>query len=214
MFPFPALCLAAATLALGLATTASGADAQDAHRRGLQAFHRGDVTTAMSLLRGPADRGHAPSQALLAFILDRADFPEEALRLYRAAAGQDDPEGHAGLAGHYLTGRGIAKDEKRALEHFSKAAELGHAASINALADAHLKGQMGLGTEPRDHARAQADLRRAAEAGHLPAIDALARAYRDGSFGLAADAAQAATWQERGKQLRQQRATATPKAGG
>jgi TPR repeat protein len=66
---------------------------------------------------------------MLAFILDKADFVDEATALYRAAAAQDDADGHAGLAHAYLTGRGVAKDEKLALQHFSKAADLGHAGS-------------------------------------------------------------------------------------
>ena len=140
-----------AVLLAALQCAAAPASPEDEHRRGLQAYHRGDVSTAMSLLRGPAAAGHAPAQALLAFILDRADFADEALRLYRAAAAQGDAEAHAGLANLLLTGRGIAKDEKQALEHFSKAAALGHVPAIQVLADAHLKGLMGLGQAPQDH---------------------------------------------------------------
>jgi TPR repeat protein len=103
------------------------------HALGLKAYQQGDVVAAMALLRGPAKAGHAPSQALLAFLLDRADYVDEAARLYRAAAEQNDPEGHAGLANAYLTGRGLAKDEKAARLHFSKAAELGHLGSRQAL---------------------------------------------------------------------------------
>jgi TPR repeat protein len=131
-------------LGLVLATVdAWGAPAED-HQRGVQAYRRGDVVGAIAALRPPAQAGHAPSQTLLAFILDRADFADEAARLYQAAAAQDDPEGHAGLANAYLTGRGIAKDEKRAWQHFSKAAELGHLSSIEVVANAHAKGQFGL----------------------------------------------------------------------
>jgi TPR repeat protein len=99
------------------------------HQRGMQAYQRGDVVAAMAALRPAAKAGHAPSQTMLAFILDKADFVEESVALYRAAAEHNDAEGHAGLGNAYLTGRGVAKDEKQALRHFSKAAELGHAAS-------------------------------------------------------------------------------------
>ena len=125
---------------------AAGAPADD-HQRGEQSYRRGDVVGAIAALRPPAQAGHTPSQTLLAFILDRADFADEAARLYQAAAAQDDPEGHAGLANAYLTGRGIAKDEKRAWQHFSKAAELGHAASIEAVANAYAKGLFGQGVD-------------------------------------------------------------------
>ena len=185
---------------------------EDDHRRGLQAYHRGDVATAMAVLRAPAAAGHAPSQSLLAFILDRGDFAEEAGRLYTQAAAQGDAEAHAALGNFYLTGRGFAKDEKLALLHFSKAAEQGHALAIQVIADAHVKGLMGLGAEPRDPARTRADLLRAADLGHLPAAEALARAYRDGGFGLQPDAAQAARWQARSAELRAGRASAPAKA--
>lgn len=190
----------------------AGAATEDEYRLGLQAYQRGDVVSAMSLLRAPARAGHAGSQTLLAFILERADFAEEAARLYAQGAAQGDAEAHAGLANLYLTGRGIAKDEKLALVHFSKAAELGHAAAIEVMASAHLKGQWGLATEPRDNAAAVVALRRAAEQGYRPAADALAQAYRQGGFGLAADAAQAALWQARSDELRRQRAGAQAKS--
>ncbi|MDH5538254.1 MAG: sel1 repeat family protein [Rhizobacter sp.] len=160
----------------------------------------------MGLLRAPADAGHAPSQSLLAFILERADLPEAAARLYRQAAAQGDAEAQAALASLYLTGRGIAKDEKQALLYFSKAAESGHALAIQVLADAHLSGLMGLADGPRDNSRTVAVLRRAAEQGHLPSIDALAEAYRVGGFDLRADAEQAAHWRARGADLRARRA--------
>lgn len=114
------------------AAWAAAAPADD-HQRGVLAYQRGDVVAAMAALRPAAQAGHAPSQVLLAFILDRGDFPDEAARLYRQASEQGDAEGHAGLANLLQTGRGIAKDEKAAREHFSKAAALGHAGAAQAL---------------------------------------------------------------------------------
>lgn len=201
--------LIVALLACGGASLAAPADD---HQRGLQAYQRGDVVAAMSALRSAAKAGHAPSQSLLAFILDRADFAEEALQLYRDAAAQNDAEGHAGLANMALSGRGIAKDENLAVQHFSKAADLGHAASIQALANAYLKNQLGLDAQGRDAAGALSAWRRAAERGHAPSADALAGAYQAGSHGVAADAAQAASWQARAAELRKQQAAPAAKA--
>lgn len=121
---------------LQCSAAAACAAPEDDHRRAQQAYHRGDVATAMAALRAPAQAGHAPSQSLLAFMLDRGDFVEEAAALYRQAAAQDDTEALYALANFHLTGRGVAKDEKQALALFSKAAELGHAASAQVLADA------------------------------------------------------------------------------
>lgn len=190
----------------------AGATSDDDYRRGFQAYQSGDVVTAMSLLRAPAGAGHAAAQSLLAFILDRADLVEDAVRWYRAAAAQDDPEAYAALANFYLTGRGIAKDEKQALQHFSKAAELGHASAIEVVAEAYLKGQLGLTQTTRDNAAAVVALRRAAERRHLPSVQALAAAYRDGGFGLTPDTTQAARWQAVDAEMRAARGGAAKKA--
>ena len=197
-------------LAGSLWVAAALAAPADDHQRGVLAYNRGDVSGAMSALRGPAKAGYAPSQVLLAFILDRADFTEEAFALYRDAALQDDTEGHLGVGNAYLTGRGVAKDEKRAWQHFSKAADLGHPAAIEIVAEAHVKGQLGQGGAPPDQALAA--VRRAADRGHLASIDALAQAYRNGRWGLAVDPQQAASWQGRSTQLRAQRAAVKPAA--
>ena len=138
---------------LQCSVAAAWAAPEDDHRRGLEAYHRGDVAAAMSVLRAPAKAGHAPSQALLAFMLDRGDFVEEAAALYRQAAAQDDTDALYALANFHLTGRGVAKDEKQALALFSKAAELGHAASAQVLADARARGLMGLSAPPATSAK-------------------------------------------------------------
>lgn len=122
-------CLAAA---LALTVAAAFAAPEDDYARGRTAYARGDVGTAMRVLRAPAEAGHGPSMALLAFLLERSDFVDEALVLYRRAAEQDVADAHVGLGHLYLAGRGVAKDEKTALSHFSKAARLGdaHAAAL------------------------------------------------------------------------------------
>jgi len=190
--------------------SAAAAAPADDHARGVQAYQRGDVVGAMRELGRAADAGHVPSQTMLAFILDRADFAADAVRLYRAAAERDDADGHAGLAGAYLTGRGIAKDEKAAWRHFSKAADLGHAAAIEQVADAHRLRRMPEGMDSPEMARSA--LLRAAERGHLASIDALVQAHASGAYGLAPDAAQAERWRARADTLRRQRA-GTPASG-
>ncbi len=201
-----------AGLAWLLAALAAAAP-EDDFQRARAAYSRGDVVAAMAALRPAAESGHAPSMTMLAFILDRADFDTEAARWYREAAGRGDTEGHAGLANLLLTGRGVAKDEKAALAHFSKAAEAGHEASIVLLADAWLGGPLAPSL-PADAAAGRAALERAALRNHLPAIDALAQAFREGGrFGVSADAQQAAAWSARAAELRKLRATPAPKAG-
>ena len=149
-----------------LACAAAVAAPADDHQRGMQAWQRGDVVAAMSELRRAADAGHVPSQTMLAFILDRAGYVDESARLYRAAAERGDAEGHAGFAAALLGGRGLAKDEKLAWQHFSKAAELGHVPSIDLLAQAYRSGQPGLPQDAAaaEHWRARGDVLRKATA--------------------------------------------------
>ena len=205
-----ALGVTAATVALWHAAAHAAPD--DDFARGRLAWQRGDVTGAMSALRAPAKAGHVPSQLLLAHILEGADFAQEAAQLYRDAAAQDSPDGHAGLASLHLAGRGVAKDEKLALQHFSKAAELGHPLSIEVIANAWVKGQLGLDAAA-DPAAAKAALLRAAERQHLASADALAQGYQSGRYGLPVDAAEAARWRERAAAWRRERAASAPGGG-
>lgn len=197
--------------AVSLATGALHAAPADDHDRGRQAWQRGDVVAAMDALRPAATAGHVPSQLLLAFILDSADFPDEATALYRKAAEAGDAEGHAGLANAYLSGRGIAKDEKLAVQHFSKAAALSNRAAIEVLALAWAGGQLGL-IAAQDPAAARRALEHAAGIGHAPSAEALARAYAGGGLGQVTDAAEATRWKARAAELRQQQRAAKPPA--
>lgn len=198
-----------ALLWLALALLPCVAAPEDDFQRGRLSYNRGDVVGAMSALKPAAEAGHAPSMALLAFILDRAGFDADALRWYRAASEKDDVEGHAGLANFFLTGRAVAKDEKAAFRHFSKAADLGHAVSIEVVANAHLGGALAPAA-PADEAAALAALERAALRNHLPSIDALAEAYGGGSRGARLDATQAEVWRTRAAELRRLRTTPAP----
>lgn len=201
-------------LALTLVLAAGGLRAapEDDHKRALQSYQRGDVVAAINALRPAAKAGHAPSMTMLAFILDRSDFIDEALALYQGAATQGDAEGHSGLANYFLIGRAVAKDEKRAFEHFSKAADLGHAGSIEIVAEAHLNRRLGGQELNSDDAAIVAALRRAAAQGHLRSVDALAQAHQAGRWGLAADATAAASWQSKAAELRKQRGLTPAKA--
>lgn len=201
--------LLCAGLLCSLATMAAPADD---HARALGLLQRGDVVGALGALRAPAAAGHVPSMSLLGFINDRADMVDEAARWWREAAAKGDAEAHVGLANLHLAGRGLAKDEKQALQHFSEAAALGHAGAAAALSEAWLKGQLGLdaAARPQD---AVASWQRAAGQGHVRSAEALALAYREGRHGLAPDAAQAAHWQAQVARWRAPRPAASAPAG-
>ncbi|HSO06795.1 MAG TPA: sel1 repeat family protein [Pelomicrobium sp.] len=192
--------LAAAMLVLGVAAPAQAAP-DDVYIKAREAYGRGDVVAAMALLRPVADEGHAPSQSFLAYILDKADFDEEAVRYYRMAAAQGYAEGQYGLAGMLAAGQGAKVDAPEALRLLRAASEQGHPGATVALAQAYIAGLLGLDARQRNSAEAAAVLKRAADAGYRPAVTELVRAYREGAYGLAPDPAEAARWDARAKAL-------------
>lgn len=198
--------LGAMLCAAACAARPARAAPEDDYRSGLRSYQGGDVVSAMQELRRAADQGHAPAQGLLASILDRAGIADEAMRYYRMAAEQGDADAEVSLAQLHLGG--AARDEGEALRLLTRAAARGHAIAIESIADAYLRQTLGLTAAKRDNNQAVAAIQRAAERDYLPALEGLAVAYRAGQFGLPVDAAEAARWQARADQLRQQRAVA------
>lgn len=181
-------------LAVLLAAASVAAAPEDDFRAGEQAYLAGDVTGAMGALRRAADAGHAPAQALLAEILDRAEFNDEALAWYRRAAEQGLAAGEFGLGTMYLAGEGVRADRSQALFWFARAAGKDHAEAIVALAQALMAPPPGAAPDPE--ARVLRWVERAAALQYVPAMERLAAAYASGALGLAPDAAQAKRWAE------------------
>lgn len=185
---------------LGLALSAAAAAApQDDFESGRKAFQAGDVVGAMPVLRRAADAGHAPAQSLYAFILDKADFDEEAAKYFRLAAEQGNAEGQYGLGALYAAGEGVARDARVAREWFERAASQGHGLAVLALSQAFMGRTLGFSGDPSDGS-ALAWVRMAAELGSVPALDYLAKGYRSGAFG-AVDVAQAERLETRKREL-------------
>lgn len=174
-----------------LAAGAASAASEEDYRAGAAAFRSGDVVRAMALLRKSADAGHAPSQSLLAYILDKAEFNEEAVAYYRKAAAQSDAEGEFGLGSMYAAGEGTARDLGEARKWITRAAEKGHEPAVKVIALAYIKGGLGVTEAERGTAEALRWIRRAADAGDVPAMEELATAYRTGAYGLTIDQKQA-----------------------
>jgi TPR repeat protein len=218
MLPAEVAKLFAASLALWAGAAFAG-PAQD-YSAGEMAYRQGDVRGAIARLRSSAEAGHAKAQALLGAILDRAERDEEAVRYFRMAAEQDDPDGAYGLAGMFAAGEGVAKDPAEARRWMQRAAALGHRDAVNALAMAYLQGSLGVSAAERASPAALEWIRRAADAGHLPALDRLALAYRRGELGLAPDANKADELEARARAIRgilpkpAQRKTQQPKLPG
>ena len=165
---------------------------EDDYRAGSQAYTTGDVVQAMALLRKSADAGHARSQSLLAYILDMSEANDEALAYYRKAVAQGDPEGEFALGSKYASGEGVKRDPVQARKLITSAAEKGNPSAIRLLAQAYIKGELGIDAAERGGADALRWVRRAADAGDAPALEQLANAYRTGAYGLAVDQKQAA----------------------
>jgi TPR repeat protein len=172
------------------------------HAAGLQAYRRGDVSNAMTPLRRAADAGHAPSQTLLAFILEAAGVTTEAAALYRRAAEQGDVEAEVALASMLVAGRGGPGDPREAFRLFSRAADRGDPRAIRAVAEIHLRGdRQALGADASD-ADALAALRRAGVQGHVASVERLVQVYRQGLLGVIPDTAESARWQAQLARLR------------
>jgi len=186
-------------LLLAWQTCLAWAAPEDDYRLGADAYRAGDVVRAMALLKTSADAGHAPSQSLLAYILDQAEFNEEAVAYYRKAAAQGEAEGEYGLGSMYAAGEGVKRDPAEARKWITRAAERGHAAAINSLAQAYIDGELGIDESQRNGADALRWMRLAADAGYLPALERLAAAYRTGAYGLAVDLKQAEAMDAKGR---------------
>ena len=199
----------AAVLALGAAAAFAG-PAED-HKAGLEAYRLGDVRNAVSILRKPADAGHAPSQALLGEILDAADQNEEAVKYFRLAAEQGSPEGAYGLATMYATGEGVPRDLAVARDWMTKAARAGHSRAVQAMALSYIEGGLAVAPAERSSPQALPWIEAAAALDSLPAIDRLAVAYRQGELGVTPDPKKAEALEARAKVLRNVKAPAKGK---
>ena len=159
------------------------AEPSDDYLAGLKSFQDGDVVGAMAPLRTAAKAGHSKAQVLLAEILDRSEFDEEAVALYRQAADQGDPDGMFGLGAMIAAGEGVkAKDPLEGRLWIQRAAEKGQRQAVNVIAQAYLKGELGFSGADRMTPIALHWVKLAAENDYLPAIDALIVAYSKGEL--------------------------------
>jgi len=174
------------------------------YQAGLKSFQEGDVVGSMAPLRNAANAGHAKAMVLLAEILDRSEFDEDAVALYRKAADQGDADGMFGLGVMLAAGEGVKKKEPvEGRQWIHKAAELGHPQAINVIAQAYLKAEMGLSEAERDTPVAFDWVKKAADNDYLPALDALVSAYSAGNrWGLAVDKAKADKYQAQANKVR------------
>ena len=162
---------------------------QEDYGAGRKAYLAGDVASAMPALKRAADAGHAPAQSLYGYILDKAEYDEEAAQYFRRAADQGDADGQYGLAMLYARGEGVGRDPAAARDWLERAGNQGHQLAVVALSQAFLGSSLGFKADPAD-AAGVGWVRKAADYDSIPALAYLAKGYRSGAFG-AADPAQA-----------------------
>ena len=161
---------------------------QDDYSAGRKAYLAGDVRRAMPPLKRAADAGHAPAQSLYAYILDKAEYNEEAAQYFRRAAEQGDADGQYGLGILYAAGEGVGAIRPRRASGSSAPATRTRARRGRAFAgvprrQARLQDRPGRRRGPRLGAQG-------GRLDSIPALCYLAKGYRSGAFG-AADLAQA-----------------------
>ncbi len=115
---------------------------------------------------------------------------DEAVRLFRLAAEQNDPDALYNLGRCYATGRGVPKDYGESAKWHRKAAELDQIASQNALGHMYLYGRPGM---QRDPAEGAIWYRRAAMQNDSLAQASLGECYENG-WGVPQNYPEAFTW--------------------
>jgi len=155
---------------------------QDDYSAGRKAYLAGDVVSAMTPLKRAADAGYAPAQSLYGYILDKAEYNEEAAQYFRRAAEQGDADGEYGLGLLYASGEGVARDPAAARAWLERAGNQDHGLAVVALSQAFLTGRLGFKTDPADTA-GLGWVRKAGASDSIPALTYLAQGYRSGAFG-------------------------------
>jgi TPR repeat protein len=119
--------LAAILASAGLGAAPGAAPAQAGFDEGMAYYQKGDYFRALSELKPEAEAGNALAQVQVAGIyhyglIGHVDFAK-ALRWYRLAADQDNPDGMLGLGVMYSFGQGVKKDPVEAYKWLRLAAD-------------------------------------------------------------------------------------------
>lgn len=165
---------------------------EEDYQAALKADKAGDLVDAGRLYLRAAKGGHAAAQTAVALALRYASADKEAVEWFRKAAEQGNALGQLGLSTMYALGEGgLKQDFTEARKWVTRAADQGNKQAIGIMAEAYVKGNLGLDETARNSPEALAWIKRAADVDDIPALSALATAYRSGQYGLAADPKQA-----------------------
>ena len=112
--------------------------------KGLAAYKRGDLATALRELTPLAEQGNAGAQYYLAQMYRRGDGVlqdyKTAVKWYRLAAEQGYAKAQYNLAWMYEDGKGVLQDYKTAVKWYRLAAEQGYAKAQTNLGVMYAKG--------------------------------------------------------------------------
>ena len=131
-------------LAFSLLSSIARADPAEDMALGEAAFNREDLPVAISFLTKAAKQGYAPAQVRLGEIMDVSEYDKDAVDWYRKAAEQGDAAGEDHLGRMYIVGEGVEKNAEKALYWLKRAAEKDYPLAVGTLAQAYLKGELGL----------------------------------------------------------------------
>lgn len=171
----------------GIGTAIAGPE--EDYAAGMISYQRTDFFVAVPLLRKAADAGHVEAAVVLGTIYDAAEQDEQAVIYFRKAADAGNPDGMYGLANMLLAGEGVTKDVDAARALFIKAANAGQKTAIQVLAEAYMRGGLGIPEAERKGPEALKWIMLAADFNFIPALEALQQAYLSGDYGLAVDPA-------------------------
>jgi TPR repeat protein len=191
-----AIAIVAASMNTGLAFAQSvvpavtpATSAEDAVRKGQEAFDKKDYATALEWLRNAADHGNARAQAMIAMMYEKglgvAQDYSQAVQWYFKSANQGDASGEAGLGGLLAKTR-EDKYNRDAMMWLRKAADQGNADAEFSIAAMYFRGQ---GVQ-EDDAQAAIWFRKAADQGNVDAQAMLGTLYLNG-LGVPQDYTQA-----------------------
>lgn len=150
--------------------------------KGIEAFKEGRLIEAMGLLQQSADKGYAPAQASLAFILDSSEEDKAAFELYKKSALQQYPPGQYGLSTMYMKGEGVSANQVIAGRWMKLSARQGHVPAMRAIALAYEYGTLGI---DKDLSMASEWFHECHDKGDMSCSRRLSRAYGTGDLGFA-----------------------------
>jgi hypothetical protein len=152
--------------------------------KGIEAFRQGNLILAMDLLSKSAEKGYAPAQTTLAYILDQSEENDQAFILFEQAAKQNYAAAQFGLGKMYASGEGVEQNQSIAGEWIKKSAEQSYLPAMRAYAFALESGSLGFdkNSEQAFHWYQLCD-----DAGDTVCTRRLAQVYETGDLGQPVD---------------------------